>query len=98
MGTTTEYGNWAKYSNELDVQQGVEATLGEHVGDYDIAALTEAYRSAINAELEIAGISLSGNTFYGPYPQIAERAELITEAIAAVDIGAIVRRFDNSMP
>jgi hypothetical protein len=70
MSTTTQYGEWGNVGRYRNILDDVREALGDFAEDYDIEALTEAYRDAINTELP-EGVVLRGNTFYGPYPRVA---------------------------
>lgn len=67
MTTTTSYGTWQNFTpGELSVRQGIEAALGDDVGDFDVDAIETHYRSVINGYLSGTGITLNGDEFYGP--------------------------------
>ncbi len=68
MTATTEYGTWTDRINNHShsVREDVIAALGDHVGDFDVEALIDAYRAAINSALP-DDVSLHGDLFFGPY-------------------------------
>ncbi len=67
MTATTSYGNWNRVEpSDLTVEQSVAVALGDFAGDYDVDAITSAYRAAINDALP-EGVSLCGDEFYGPH-------------------------------
>lgn len=96
MTTTTSYGTWNNRvePHALSVEQGVFEALGDFADDYDLDALTAAYRDAINEALP-AGVSLCGDEFIGPYEsQDWESAGYPVDEYNRLDIGAIVNGID----
>src|SRR5690606_10743474 len=74
----------------------VASALGDYADDYDIDAIVDEYRDAINERLADQGITLAGDEFYGPYPRIENAGETIADAIEDVDFWAIVARHDTT--
>jgi hypothetical protein len=94
--TTTSYGTWVNHGDgEIDLDTNVTVALGDHVDDFDVEGLIDAYRAAINDNLP-DGIVLAGSDFYGPYPRPDEAEAIISAAIDAVDFWALADRFDQS--
>lgn len=63
--STTSYGSWANYRTQPTVDAEVLAALGDQANDFDVDAITDEYRQAINDALP-AGIELHGDELYGP--------------------------------
>lgn len=93
MASTTTYGSWANHCGSGSFEAGVWDMLGDHVEDFDTEGLAAAYREAINASLEPAGISLAGSEFYGPHPKPDDSSAVIVEAIGAVDFWELAPKF-----
>lgn len=96
MTTTTSYGTWNNRvePHALTLEQSVFEALGDFADDYDLDALTAAYRDAINEALP-AGVSLCGDEFIGPYEsQDWESAGYPVDEDNRLDIGAIVEGVD----
>lgn len=96
MTTTTSYGTWNNRvePHALTLEQSVFEALGDFADDYDLDALTAAYRDAINEALP-AGVSLCGNEFIGPHAsQDWSRLGYPADEYNRLDIGAIVRGID----
>src|SRR5690606_40764612 len=74
----------------------VAGALGDVAGDYDIDAIVEEYRDAINERLADQGITLRSAEVYGPYPRIENAGETIADAIEDGDFWAIVARHDTT--
>jgi len=74
----------------------VAGALGDYADDYDIDAIVEEYREAINKHLAPHGITLAGDEFYGPYPRPENAGEIIADAIESVDFWAIVARHETA--
>jgi len=91
MSTTTEYCTWANLADELSLREGVVAAIDGH-DDYDLDAIEAEYREAID-EILPEGVTLEGDTVYGPYPIIAEWDLAETrESLGEIDFFAIVER------
>ena len=68
---TTSYGTWCSRVDAyaLTVEQSVVESLGDFADEYDVEALADDYRQAINEALP-PGVSLVGDEFIGPaYPE-----------------------------
>ena len=74
----------------------VAGALGDHADDYNIDAIVDEYRDAINERLADQGIVLAGDEFYGPYPRPENAGEIIADAIKDVDFWTIVERHDTT--
>ncbi|MEV0732338.1 hypothetical protein [Polymorphospora sp. NPDC050346] len=105
MATTTTYGNWTTVVDRFSAgfEHGITEALGDHGGDFDIAAIAADYHQAINEALP-PGVTLNGDEFYGPahaadqqfagYPH-NEHGELDIKAIIdSIDFWAIVAKHD----
>lgn len=92
---TTEYGIWDDtIPGGLTLRDGLVAALGDSADSFDVDAIAEDYRTAINTTLDDRGITLAGESFYGPYPRPAEARQEIAAAVEAVDLWEIVARYD----
>lgn len=94
--TTTSYGTWNNrvehYSANLATT--VVEALGDYGDDYDVDALTAAYRDAINAALPDS-VTLAGDEFIGPHrPDADEWDGYPTDEHGQLDIKAIVDGVD----
>lgn len=98
--TTTSYGtfigNVADPGPASSLADYVAIALGDVAGDYDIEAIVEEYRGAINERLADEGITLAGDEFYGPYPRPENAGEIIADAIKDVDFWTIVARHETA--
>jgi len=97
--TTTSYGtfigNVADPGGAGSMRDYVTTALGDYADDYDIDAIVDEYRDAINERLD-QGITLAGDEFYGPYPRPEHSTETIADAIEDVDLWEIVARHDHT--
>src|SRR5690606_35747328 len=97
---TTPYGtfigNVAAPGGAGSMRDYITTALGDYADDYDIEAIIDEYRDAINERLADQGITLAGDEFYGPYPRIENAGETIADAIESVDFWAIVARHDTT--
>lgn len=97
---TTSYGsfirNVADPGPASSLADYVAIALGDVAGDYDIEAIVEEYRDAINERLADEGITLAGDEFYGPYPRPENAGEIIADAIKDVDFWTIVARQETA--
>lgn len=98
MTTTTSYGTWAQHTTQLTVESGVRDALGEFVNDYNVEALTEDYRAAVDIAVGMdrdlpEGISLRGDEFYGPHPRPSDLH--LTAAIEAADFWSIAAKHEK---
>ena len=97
MNTTTSYGTFidrcADSGSSGNISAYVTSALGDHTADYDVDALTDAFRDAINTELAGTGVSLHGDEFIGPHPQ---QDVDIAAAIKEVDFWEIAAKHDTS--
>lgn len=94
--TNTSYGTWTnrveRYSANLATT--VVESLGDYGDDYDVDALTAAYRDAINDALP-AEVTLAGDEFLGPAkPDADEWDGYPTDDLGQLDIKAIVDGVD----
>lgn len=92
----TTLGTWLTLGDgSLTMEETVTAVVGDHAEDFDMPALVEAWRSAIDAALP-TGITLAGNEFYGPIGlSDAEMAEL-RDKIASVELTPLLPRHGKS--
>ncbi|MFK0018205.1 hypothetical protein [Streptomyces sp. NPDC090798] len=97
MTTGAQYGSFALHcpdaSTTRSLHDYVAVALGEYASAYDIDGLADAYRDAINKELEPTGVSMHGDEFYGPHPVVDVD---IAAAFEAVDFWALAPQFDKS--
>jgi len=91
----TFIGNVADPGPASSLADYVASALGDYADDYDIDAIVDEYREAINERLADQGITLAGDEFYGPYPRIENAGEIIASAIEDVDFWEIVARHDR---
>ncbi|MGV2386125.1 MAG UNVERIFIED_CONTAM: hypothetical protein LOD86_12780 [Thermobifida fusca] len=92
----TFIGNVADPGGAGSMRDYITTALGDHADDYDIDAIVEEYREAINERLADQGITLAGDEFYGPYPRPENAGETIADAIESVDFWEIVERHDKT--
>ena len=93
----TLYGTWSNRidGGSVDLETSISDWLGD-VGDrYDIHAIANRYREAVNAALP-EGVTLHAEEFLGPVPDNGdgdERVDVdwdaISEAVHALDLWAI---------
>ncbi len=105
MATTTTYGTWARYTKQVSVAWGIENSLGAYADDFDLDALTSAYRDAINNALP-DGVTLNGDEFYGPYyatdqnwdgyPTTDDGDLDLKTIIDGIDLWAIAPKFEKT--
>jgi antitoxin (DNA-binding transcriptional repressor) of toxin-antitoxin stability system len=89
--TTTEYGQLIP-STDRTITTYIADSLGDYAGDYDIPAIVDEFRDALNSALPV-GVSLRGEReFYGPYPHVDVN---IAEAIDGIDFWAIAARHEH---
>jgi hypothetical protein len=97
MTSNAEYGSFALHcpdaSSTRSVHDYVAAALTDYANDYDIDGLTDAYRDAVNKELEPTGVSLHGDDFYGPHPKVDVD---FAAAFEAVDFWELAAKFERS--
>lgn len=95
MTEMTNFGDWndvEAYSTRIT--DTVAAALGDHAGDYDLDALVNAYRDAINEALPDS-VVLAGNEFYSPHHVgEGEFADYPTDQDGRLDVKAIVEGVD----
>jgi hypothetical protein len=108
MPTTTTYGTWNTKGDSmtLTVEQSIADYLGEFAKDFDVEAIVEDYREAIDEALP-PSVSLCGNEFIGPYyatdcdfgdAPTTEFGDLDLKAIVAeIDLWAIIAKHDSSL-
>lgn len=98
MTTTTSYGNFVTNcpdtTSAATLHDYVENSLGDHAHEYDVTGLTDAYRDAINEQLEPTGVSMHGDEFYGPHP--VDTDVDIAAAFQAVDFWSLAAQHDGS--
>lgn len=97
--TTTMAGSelysWGTYFGTQTVEDSISQLLGEFAGSFDMEGLADAYRAEINQRLSPAGIWLSGREFSSDTnPAPDGTADLIRQAVADVDLGALAEKFD----
>lgn len=93
--STMKYGDWPAFSGgtRLTVEDDVRDTLGDAVDDFDVSALVDAYREAINTALP-TGVHLAGNDFYGPEPELEpEKIAQIAVRVQDVDLTPLLHRY-----
>jgi hypothetical protein len=83
----TEYGSWNDADGlHLTVEGTVTCALKHWVDQYDVPEIAKRLRKAINKALP-EGVSLCGDTFYGPYPKVEVD---LKEAVNSVDFWGLV--------
>ena len=95
MTVTTSYGTW---NNRIDayaltVEQSVVEALGDFADEYDVEALADAWRQAINEALP-SGVALTGDEFIGPWEAGDDFDGYPTDEFGGLDIAAIVQSID----
>lgn len=97
MTTTTQLNGYGTYTQrEASVGDTVRDFVGEFAAEFNLDGLADAYRDAINVELNGTGIILRGDVFYANHPAPEDSTELIKDAIEAIDLGAIAEAFDQA--
>lgn len=95
--TTAQYGSFALHCPDAGTTRSlldyVAVALGDHVDDYDVVGLADAYRHAINEALEPTGVSLHGDDFYGPHPVVDVD---YAAAFEAVDFWALAAKYERA--
>ncbi|WP_399559238.1 hypothetical protein OH809_45530 (plasmid) [Streptomyces sp. NBC_00873] len=95
MAAMTNFGDWndvETYSTRIT--DTVAAALGDHASDYDLDALVNAYRDAINEALPDSVI-LAGNEFYSPHHvEDKDFADYPTDDDGRLDVKAVVEGVD----
>ena len=98
--TTTSYGTINTMVPDAgtvtSLRDYITTALGDVAGDYDIDAIIDEYRDAINKHLADEGITLAGDEFYGPHPRPENAGEIIADAIESVDFWTIVARHETA--
>lgn len=101
MTVTTEIGNWWSLTgSDSSVTNTVRNYLGDFVDDFDVDAIADDYRDAIN-DLLPEYIWLAGDTLYGPYEPPADwdpdwTVDFWERVEIEIDFDAIVQRHDIS--
>jgi len=92
---TTSYGTWCTRVDpySLSVEQSVVEALGDFADEYDVEAIADDYRQAINQALP-PGVSLVGNEFIGPAQPSPDQFDGYPHDEYSVDIRAIVDSVD----
>lgn len=97
---TTPYGtfigNVADPGGAGSMRDYITTALGDYADAYDIEAIVDEYRDAINERLADQGITLAGDEFYGPHPRPENSRDTIAAAIGEVDFWTIVERHDTT--
>lgn len=90
-----DYGTWVNIMGVLSVLADVTTSLGDFADHYDVDALVDAYRAAVNSALP-DGVTLNGDHFYGPYP-VPEGLgkDTLRNAVQSVDFWTLAERFDR---
>jgi len=85
--TTTEYGTFNAYAGDLaspTIEYGITAALDDYAHEFDIQAIADEYRAAVNQHLP-EGVTLTGDSLTGPAPFDYQLSETIPAAFAAAD-------------
>ena len=94
MDTTTPYGTWYNHTGSLSVENSVIDAVGDFGHQYDIDAIAEEYRQAVNDALP-DGFYLSGDDFYAPFYDADRHLDgHPTDILGNLDIGTIVEGID----
>jgi hypothetical protein len=94
---TTQLHGYGHYTMSASLRDTVVDFCGEYVADFDLDGLTDAFRDAINAELNGTTIVMAGDDFYADYPAPDDSTGLIKQAIENVDLGGIAEKFDKTV-
>lgn len=100
--TTAEWADWAQVNDGssrryLDyIREAIEAGGGDP-GEYDIEAVGDDYRDAIQAVLP-EGVVFARGEFVGPYPAPADAVAQLRALVATIDLWEIVARHDADSP
>lgn len=93
---TTDYGTWSNLTGggSARLEDSVADYLGEYGDEYDVDAICDEYRDAVNNILPDR-VALVGNDLYGPYATRNEFDwEEISEELETIDLAAIVDRHE----
>lgn len=95
---TTEYLTWGNANDGsarryLEYVREVIAASGLDPAGFDVDAIGDAYKTAIQAELP-EGVTFARDMFYGPHPAPEGIREEIRAAVARVDLWEIIARHD----
>lgn len=96
---TAEYAHWAQVNDGSAqhyleyIREAIEAG-GGNPGEYDIDAIGDDYRDAIQAVLP-EGITFAREEFVGPYPPPAGAVGQLRDLVATVDLWDIVARHEK---
>lgn len=97
---TTQLRSYPHYTtgNNATLEADIDDFVGEFAADYDLDGLADAYRDAINTNLDRAGSTaqLCGNEFYCDYPAPDDIADAIRDAIQGVDLGTLAEKYDRT--
>lgn len=102
--TTTGYGSWYNVQgHESTIASSIAEACGDYANDYDLEAVEDDYRAAIQAALPDT-VTLTGDEFIGPYydkdkdfdgyPEDPEGSLDLTAIIESVDLIAIVEKHE----
>lgn len=89
MTARTLLGEIGQYTRYRELRDTVTEFLGDVAAEYDVDALTDAYRDAINDGLSGTGITLNGSKLFADYPAPEDAHDLIVGAIGSVDLGEL---------
>lgn len=86
------WNNLFPYS--VSPEADVYAVIDGFEADYDVEAIVEDFRGAIDAALEGTGVMLCGELFFGPADHAEDIDGTIREAVESVDLMAVAERHD----
>lgn len=94
MSVSTPYGTWLNHTGEDNPAQSILTAVGGYADEYDLKAIEEEYRDAIDAALP-NGVGMSGKEFVGPYYEADQDFDgYPQDDDGRIDIGAVVKGID----
>lgn len=82
---TTHYATWQDITGSPGVRESVFAALGYDTSGYDVPAVVDEYRAAIDAALP-RPVALRGDDFVGPCPAPDGAWSALAEAVNGIDL------------
>lgn len=94
MTTTTQLPGLGHYTYSATLTDFVAGYLNDFAYEFDIPAIVEDFRDALNELLAPHGITMHGDDFYSELPVHPEPRKVIRAALAEVGLGGIVQHHE----